>query len=347
MSTLPALNANPQSIARDFNWGLFAKGAQANFQLAFNTPASPVAMAAFNRIVQTVPAESFFNIFPGVTALGEMVDTPSGSPVPMDTFNDYAVSVRVREFQKGFKLTWGQILADRQGINRLISMPSRLANVAQRNRFKLLYQQLVGNAPWDYDGLPFFDPDHYFGSNSITVQVSSVTNLSQQDADTVLNEVMSVAMAYKDTKDNAQFESGDWANMVVVVPPKFNAAFLRLQNRTMITDGIQGDAVGAVDNINNQRAATFSRWMWPRLAANDSNYIYVFFSDPTSRDGNNLGQSAPLARAVLQDYMLDTGGGADDQEWRSTRVISTTCYGAEGIGFVDATRAIRVDLATD
>lgn len=330
---LMSLADNPANLVN-----IFARGANDEYQIRMNEAASGSALSVFNRIAPTVNPQYLTEIYPGLTALPQMAEF--NGEIQYGSFGDYQNSIVSREYARGYRVSYLQLRADQKNIRRLEIMPTKLANVAVNNRFYLLRDLLENNSVWEVDGANLFSSSHFFGDNDITVTVSSTTSMLEYDVQLIIDEITRVQSGYVDEQGNPYAPSFDISNVIFIVPPVHYPAFRRVQRQMMVPRGAADlSAVAAIDNIDS---STFELWPFPFLTGGA---IYAIFADRTDGDGNPLGQSVPFLRTEFEPYQLNTGGTEQDPVWRNQKVLEVTSYGVEGVGILDASRAIKVTLS--
>lgn len=325
-----------KGFVQDF--GIWAKGANDQFNMAYNRPPSSNAERIFNLICPTVPANFINEDFPGIKGIGELVEFDGERKyVGIDNYDNEVVSV---EHDLGVRIKFRDMRADAKNLRKLQDLPALLANQARKVKFAKLVSVLEANGTFTPTGKALFADDHDFGDNNITVSgLSSATDPSVNDVHKIIEAVWSQLATYVDDHGNVLSEvTGEDTQLVFISKAAYANSLRRAQKQTLIDTGN-----AAIDNINS---GVFQYWTSPRVASG-TNVIYVAIVERTDGQGTVLGKSVPFVRTVFTDYMLDVPGQSpDDPIFRNNKAIEIGVYGDEGLGPIDATRVMKVTLST-
>jgi hypothetical protein len=324
-----------KGFVQDF--GIWAKGANDNFQMAYNRPPSTLAERMFDLLCPTVPANFINEDFPGIKGIGELVEFDGERKyVGIDNYENEVVSI---EYDLGVRIKFRDLRADAKNLRKLQNLPMLLARQARKVKFAKLVSIVEANGTFTPTGVALFADNHDFGDNNITVSgLSSATDPSVDDIHAIIQAVWAQLATYVDDHGNVLSEvTSEDTQLVFLSKAAYANAFRRAQRQTLIDTGN-----AAIDNINQ---GSFNYWASPRIASG-TNVIYVAIVEPRSGQGDELGQSAPFVRTEFTPYMIDVPGQSpDDPIFRNNKAIEIGVYGDEGLGPIDATRVMKVTLA--
>lgn len=329
-----------KGFVQDF--GIWAKGANDQFQMAYNKPPATYAESVFNLLCPTVPARFINEDFPGIKGIGELVEFDGERKyVGIDNYDNEVVSV---EHDLGVRIKFRDLRADAKNLRKLQGLPTLLGNQARKVKFAKLAAFLAANPTFMPTGVAFFADNHDFGDNNITVSgLSSATDPSVDDMHRVIEAAWLQRSTFVDDHGNPLDEAtSEGTKMIFVSRAGYEIAMRRARNQQLLAVLPAADAAAAIDNINK---TAFDYWCSPRIGT--GNVIYAFFVEPRDAQGQEMGQSSPFVRTLFTDYFLDVPGqDASDPIFRNNKAIEMGVYGDEGFGGIDATRALKITLTT-
>jgi hypothetical protein len=327
-------------FVKDF--GIWAKGANDQFNMAYNKPPANYAEAVFNLLCPTVPAKFINEDFPGIKGIGELVEFDGERKyVGIDNYDNEVISV---EHDLGVRIKFRDLRADAKNLRKLQNLPTLLATQARKVKFAKFAAFIAANPTFMPTGKAFFADDHDFGDNNIGVSgLSSATDPSVADVHKIIEAAWTAVGGWVDDHGNPLNEvTSEGTKLIFVSRVGYENAFRRARNQQLLGILPAADAAAAIDNINRD---VFEHWCTPRIGT--GNVVYAFFVENRDAQGQEMGQSAPFVRTVFTDYMLDVPGQSpDDPIFRNNKAIEIGVYGDEGFGGLDASRALKITLTT-
>jgi hypothetical protein len=321
------------------DFGIWAKGANDTFAMAYNKPPASYAERVFDLLCPTVPASFINEDFPGIKGIGELVEFDGERKyVGIDNYDNEVIST---EYDRGVRIKFRDLRADAKNLRKLQNLPALLATQARKVKFAKFAAYLAANPTFLPTGVAFFADNHDFGDNNRSVNVSSTSNPTIEDVHLIIQEAWDARATFVDDHGNPLDEvTSEGTKLIFVSKASYAVAFRRARLQQLMAVLPAADAAAAIDNINRD---VFEHWTTPRITTAD--VVYAFFVEPRDAQGNDMGQSSPFVRTVFTDYMLDVPGqSADDPIFRNNKAIEIGVYGDEGFGGIDATRALKITL---
>lgn len=328
MSGLPI--STVQSVEDRVN--IYAEDARTQFELAYLGYSQEGANAAFNSFTTTDDAQSVITRYTGIKGLREL--TPFTGSIDYDSVEGWTVEVDSEARALGYSVDRRSLIADQRTHGILDRLPAALALQADRVKFSNLISLLADNPIWGVDGVALFSDSHEFGDNNITVTVSSTSAPTEDDVIAVIEACRRQWATFTNNKGVPLAEMADDVFPTLFSSTTWMTAFDRVKRQTLVPRS------SAAIDANMQSA--FQSWATPRLTSSTTLYGFV----PTSTAGMDLGQAPALVRTILQPYEMNAGGGPQDNVWRNNKILQVTLHGEEGLGVVNAAKAMKITVTT-